>query len=48
MPGTALAGARILAARFDGHITEAKLAEGTVTSSFGVVEATDEGGDALP
>lgn len=47
MPGTALAGAKILAARFDGHIADAKLAEGTVTSSFGVVEAIDEAGEAL-
>ena len=47
MPGTALSGAKILAARFDGHIADAKLADGTVTSSFGVVEASDEGSDAL-
>jgi diguanylate cyclase (GGDEF)-like protein len=47
MPGTQLAGAKILAERFDGHINDAKLAEGTVTGSLGVVEAADEGPEAL-
>lgn len=42
MPGTALDGARVLAERFRGHIAEARLGEGTITASFGVVEASGE------
>ena len=42
MPGTALDGARQLAERFRTQIAEAKLCEGTVTASVGVVEAGDE------
>ncbi len=42
MPGTSLEGAKILAERFRAHIAEAKLSDATVTSSFGVVEASDE------
>jgi diguanylate cyclase (GGDEF)-like protein len=42
MPGTALEGARILAERCRTYIAEAGLCEGTVTASFGVVEAVDE------
>lgn len=40
MPGTSLEGAKILAERFRGHISEAKLSD--VTASFGVVEALEE------
>jgi diguanylate cyclase (GGDEF)-like protein len=47
MPGTALDGARILAERFRAQIAEARLLEGTVTASVGVVEAGDESLDAL-
>ena len=39
MPGTALDGAKILAERFRPHIADANLCDGTVTASFGVVEA---------
>jgi diguanylate cyclase (GGDEF)-like protein len=42
MPGTALDGAKILAERFRVQIAEAKLVEGTVTASIGVVEAGEE------
>src|SRR5262249_37755100 len=42
MPGTALDGARILAERFRSQIAEARLLDGTVTASVGVVEAADE------
>jgi diguanylate cyclase (GGDEF)-like protein len=42
MPGTALDGARILAERCRTYISEAKLCEGTVTASVGVVEAGEE------
>jgi diguanylate cyclase (GGDEF)-like protein len=42
MPGTALDGARIVTERCREHIEAAKLAEGTVTPSVGIVEATDE------
>jgi diguanylate cyclase (GGDEF)-like protein len=42
MPGTALDGAKILAERFRAQIGEAKLFDGTVTASVGVVEAVDE------
>lgn len=42
MPGTALEGAKILAERFRTQIAEAKLCEGTVTASIGVVEAGQE------
>jgi diguanylate cyclase len=47
MPGTALDGARILAERFRSQIAEARLLEGTVTASVGVVEAADETIEAL-
>jgi diguanylate cyclase (GGDEF)-like protein len=42
MPGTALDGAKILAERFRTQIAEAKLCEGTVTASIGVIEAGEE------
>jgi diguanylate cyclase (GGDEF)-like protein len=42
MPGTALEGAKILAERFRVQIAEAKLLDGTVTASIGVVEANEE------
>lgn len=42
MPGTALEGAKVLAERFRTQINEAKLCEGTVTASIGVVEAGEE------
>jgi diguanylate cyclase len=42
MPGTALEGAKILAERFRQQIADAKLCEGTVTASIGVVEAGEE------
>jgi diguanylate cyclase (GGDEF)-like protein len=42
MPGTSLEGARILADRCNTHIADAKLAETSLTSSFGVVEAAHE------
>src|SRR5690606_14971262 len=42
MPGTAHDGAKILAERFRTQIAEAKLLDGTVTASIGVVEAGDE------
>ena len=47
MPGTGLDGARVLAERFRGYIAEEKLCDGTVTASFGVVEAGSESFDAL-
>jgi diguanylate cyclase (GGDEF)-like protein len=42
MPGTAFDGAKVLAERFRTQINEAKLCDGTVTSSIGVVEAGEE------
>jgi diguanylate cyclase (GGDEF)-like protein len=42
MPGTAMDGAKILAERFRVQIAEAKLVDGTVTASIGVVEAGEE------
>jgi len=42
MPGTSLEGARILAERCRAQISEAKLGEGSVASSFGVVESKAE------
>ena len=42
MPGTALEGAKVLAERFRTQINDAKLCEGTVTASIGVVEANEE------
>ncbi len=42
MPGTGFDGAKILAERFRQQIADAKLCEGTVTASIGVVEALDE------
>jgi len=42
MPGTAMDGARILAERFRTQIAEARLVDGTVTASIGVVEAGEE------
>jgi len=42
MPGTALEGACILAERCRAQITEAKLGDNGITSSFGVVESTGE------
>jgi diguanylate cyclase (GGDEF)-like protein len=42
MPGTALDGAKILAERCVAYISEAKLCEGTVTASVGIVEAGEE------
>jgi diguanylate cyclase (GGDEF)-like protein len=42
MPGTGFDGAKILAERFRQQIADAKLCEGTVTASIGVVEAGEE------
>jgi diguanylate cyclase (GGDEF)-like protein len=42
MPGTALDGARIVIERCRTHILEAKLLEGTVSASVGIVEANEE------
>ncbi|MBV8758444.1 MAG: GGDEF domain-containing protein [Deltaproteobacteria bacterium] len=42
MPGTGFDGAKILAERFRTQIAEAKLLEGAVTASIGVVEAGEE------
>jgi diguanylate cyclase (GGDEF)-like protein len=42
MPGTGFDGAKILAERFRQQIADAKLCEGTVTASIGVVEAVSE------
>jgi len=42
MPGTAFDGAKVLAERFRTQINEAKLCDGTVTASIGVVEAGEE------
>lgn len=42
MPGTALEGAKVLAERFRSQINDAKLCDGTVTASIGVVEAGEE------
>ncbi|HWU88256.1 MAG TPA: sensor domain-containing diguanylate cyclase [Kofleriaceae bacterium] len=47
MTGTSLQGARILVERCRTHITEARLCDGAVRASFGVVEAADEAADAL-
>ena len=47
MPGTGFDGAKILAERFRQQIAEARLCEGTVTASIGVVEALDETIEAL-
>jgi diguanylate cyclase (GGDEF)-like protein len=42
MPGTAFEGAKVLAERFRTQINDAKLCDGTVTASIGVVEAGEE------
>ena len=42
MPGTALDGARTFTERCRQYIHEAKLCDGTVTASFGVVEAEEQ------
>jgi diguanylate cyclase (GGDEF)-like protein len=42
MPGTGFDGAKILAERFRQQIADARLCEGTVTASIGVVEAAEE------
>jgi diguanylate cyclase (GGDEF)-like protein len=47
MPGTSLEGARILVERCRAHLAEAKLCEGLVRASFGVVAAEAESPDAL-
>jgi diguanylate cyclase (GGDEF)-like protein len=47
MPGTALDGARILGERCRSYISDAKLCEGTVTASIGIVEAGEETVEAL-
>jgi len=47
MPGTSLEGAKILVERCRAHITEARLCEGLVRASFGVVDAMGETSDAL-
>ncbi len=47
MPGTALDGAKIVIERCRTHIGEAKLLEGTVTASVGIVEAGEETLEAL-
>jgi diguanylate cyclase (GGDEF)-like protein len=47
MPGTSLEGARILVERCRAHLAEARLCEGLVRASFGVVDAADESPDAL-
>lgn len=47
MPGTSLEGARIVSERCRAHILDAKLCDGGVIASFGVVEAEDETSDTL-
>ncbi|HSK00521.1 MAG TPA: sensor domain-containing diguanylate cyclase, partial [Kofleriaceae bacterium] len=47
MPGTSLEGARILVERCRAHLAEARLCEGMVRTSFGIVAAADESPDAL-
>jgi len=42
MPGTALEGAKVLAERFRTQINDAKLCDGSVTASVGVIEAGEE------
>ena len=47
MPGTSLEGARILVERCRAHLAEARLCDGLVRASFGVVEGAQETPDAL-
>lgn len=47
MPGTSLQGAKIVAERCRAHIAEAKLFEGNLVASVGVVEAAHETSDDL-
>lgn len=47
MPGTSLEGARIVAGRCRSHIRDARLFDGTLVQSFGIVEAGDESADQL-
>jgi diguanylate cyclase (GGDEF)-like protein len=47
MPGTSLAGGRVLADRFRAHITSLRPGDTTVTASIGVVEAGAETADEL-
>ena len=42
MPGTAIEGAKIFTERCRQYIADAKLCDGTVTASFGVVEAAEK------
>jgi diguanylate cyclase (GGDEF)-like protein len=47
MPGTSLEGARIFVERCRSHLADARLCDGLVRASFGVVDAADETPDAL-
>jgi diguanylate cyclase (GGDEF)-like protein len=47
MPGTSLEGARILVERCRAHLAEARLCDGLVRASFGVVKAAGETSDEL-
>jgi diguanylate cyclase (GGDEF)-like protein len=47
MPGTSLEGAGILVERCRAHLAEARLCEGLVRASFGVVKASGETPDEL-
>jgi diguanylate cyclase (GGDEF)-like protein len=47
MPGTSVTGAKIVADRIRAHIVEARMFDGTLTASFGIVEAGDETAEDL-
>ena len=47
MPGTSVEGAKIVAERCRAHLAEARLCDGLVRATFGVVEAAAETPDSL-
>lgn len=47
MPGTSVAGAKIVAERCRAHILDAKMFDGTLTAAWGIVEAGNETADDL-
>ena len=47
MPGTSVAGAKIVADRCSAHLKEARMFDGTLTAAWGIVEADDETAEGL-
>lgn len=47
MPGTSVAGAKIVADRCNAHLKEARIFDGKLTAAWGIVEAADETAEGL-